>query len=304
MMKLTETYTSLTQTHIKFDIYQPNVILRYKGIIQLHHGLCEHSDRYQKFAEYLSHEGFIVVVSDFPGHGTSLYQFEQGYFGKGNALDTLVEDIQRLRHIVTKRYEDLPYFMLGVDLGSLVLLKYAGVYGDYINGMILLGTCMKNSFYYRMKMIVDFNILLHGQMNHSRVIKKAIDLFLQRNLNGNYKMTNTKEVNLYMEDPLTDFVYTNQAYRDILDYIKYTSDEEHLKQIPQYLPVYLLSGGFDNLTRNGKDTIKLYKILKENGLKDLSYKIFDNRRQDILHENNYREVYHNIMNWLDERTYM
>ena len=194
--------------------------------------------------------------------------------------------------------------MLGVDLGSLVLLKYAGVYGDYINGMILLGTCMKNSFYYRMKMIVDFNILLHGQMNRSRVIKKAIDLFLQRNLNGNYKMTNTKEVNLYMEDPLTDFVYTNQAYRDILDYIKYTSDEEHLKQIPQYLPIYLLSGGFDNLTRNGKDTIKLYKILKENGLKDLSYKIFDNRRQDILHENNYREVYHNIMNWLNERTYI
>lgn len=303
-MRFTETYTSGTHTSIKFDIYQPNVILRYKGIIQIHHGLCEYSERYKKFAEYLSHEGFIVVVSDFPGHGTSLYKFEQGYFGKGNALDTLVEDIQRLRHIITKCYEDLPYFMLGVDLGSLVLLKYAGVYGDYINGMILLGTCMKNSFYYRMKMIVDFNILLHGQMNHSRVIKKAIDLFLQRNLNGNYKMTNTKEVNLYMEDPLTDFVYTNQAYRDILDYIKYTSDEEHLKQIPQYLPVYLLSGGFDNLTRNGKDTIKLYKILKENGLKDLSYKIFDNRRQDILHENNYREVYHNIMNWLDERTYM
>ena len=75
-MKLTETYTSLTQTHIKFDIYQPNVILRYKGIIQLHHGLCEHSDRYQKFAEYLSHEGFIVVVPDFPGHGKSLYHFD------------------------------------------------------------------------------------------------------------------------------------------------------------------------------------------------------------------------------------
>ena len=175
-MRFTETYTSGTHTSIKFDIYQPNVILRYKGIIQIHHGLCEYSERYKKFAEYLSHEGFIVVVSDFPGHGTSLYKFEQGYFGKGNALDTLVEDIQRLRHIITKRYEDLPYFMLGVDLGSLVLLKYAGVYGDYINGMILLGTCMKNSFYYRMKMIVDFNILLHGQMNHSRVIKKAISL--------------------------------------------------------------------------------------------------------------------------------
>lgn len=303
-MRLTETYTSCTHTHIKFDIYQPNVILRYKGIIQLHHGLCEHSERYKKFAEYLSHEGFIVVVPDFPGHGTSLYHFEQGYFGQGDALETLVEDIQRLRHIIAKRYEDLPYFMIGVDFGSLVLLKYAGIYGDYINGMVLLGTCMKNSFYYRMKPMIDLNIFLHGNMNRSRVIKKAIDLFLQKNLNGNYKMANTKEVNLYLEDPLTDFVYTNQAYHDILDYIKYVSEEEHLQQIPSYLPIYLLSGGFDHFTRNGKDTIKLYNLLKEKGLNDVEYKVYQDRRQDILHENNYRDVYHDIMKWFDERTYI
>ena len=76
------------------------------------------------------------------------------------------------------------------------------------------------------------------------------------------------------------------------------------KHIPDYLPVYLLSGGFDNLTKNGKDTIKLYQILKGNGLKDLQYKIYDNKRQDILHDNNYRDVYHDIMHWLDERTYI
>ena len=168
----------------------------------------------------------------------------------------------------------------------------------------MLGTCMKNNFYYRMKTIVDLNILLHGQMNRSRVIKKAVDLFLQKNLNGCYKMSNQKEVQLYQEDPLSDFVYTNQAYHDILEYIKYVSDEDHLKHIPDYLPVYLLSGGFDNLTKNGKDTIKLYQILKGNGLKNLQYKIYDNKRQDILHDNNYRDVYHDIMHWLDERTYI
>ncbi len=135
-------------------------------------------------------------------------------------------------------------------------------------------------------------------------VKKAVDLFLQKNLNGCYKMSNQKEVQLYQEDPLSDFVYTNQAYHDILEYIKYVSDEDHLKHIPDYLPVYLLSGGFDNLTKNGKDTIKLYQILKGNGLKNLQYKIYDNKRQDILHDNNYRDVYHDIMHWLDERTYI
>lgn len=50
-------------------------------------------------------------------------------------------------------------------------------------------------------------------------------------------MSNQKEVQLYQEDPLSDFVYTNQAYHDILEYIKYVSDEDHLKHIPDYLPV-------------------------------------------------------------------
>ena len=65
-------------------------------------------------------------------------------------------------------------------------------------------------------------------------VKKAVDLFLQKNLNGCYKMSNQKEVQLYQEDPLSDFVYTNQAYHDILEYIKYVSDEDHLKHIPDY----------------------------------------------------------------------
>ena len=64
-----------------------------------------------------------------------------------------------------------------------------------------------------------------------------------------------------------------------MEYIKYVSDEDHLKHIPDYLPVYLLSVGFDNLTKNGKDTIKLYQILKGNGLKDLQYKIYDNKKK-------------------------
>ena len=66
----------------------------------------------------------------------------------------------------------------------------------------------------------------------------------------------------------------------------------------------MLFRSFDNLTKNGKDTIKLYQILKGNGLKDLQYKIYDNKKQDILHDNNYRDVYHDIMHWLDERTYI
>lgn len=40
-------------------------MIRYKAIIQIHHAMGEHSGRYERFAEYLAHDGFVVVVSDF-----------------------------------------------------------------------------------------------------------------------------------------------------------------------------------------------------------------------------------------------
>ena len=41
-MRITETYTSCMHVHVRYHIYQPKVILRVKGVIQIHHGMGEH----------------------------------------------------------------------------------------------------------------------------------------------------------------------------------------------------------------------------------------------------------------------
>lgn len=302
-MRLSETYTSVTATHVKFDLYTPNVILRHKGIIQIHHGLCEYSDRYQKFAEFLCHEGYIVVVTDFPGHGTSLNNFEQGYFGQGKAIDTLVEDMHRLREIIIKRFPELSYFVIGIEFGSLVVRKYLSMYGEYVNGAILIGTCLKNKVYYKALSLIKISTLLHGEMHRSAILKKAFDSYIQKGIKGDYKTDDKDEWNLYIDDPMTDFIYTNLAYRNILEYIDYTSQKENIKKIPNYTPIYLLSGKKDNFSHLGKDSEKLYNILKSMSFYDISYKIYD-KKQDILHEVNKREVFKDILSWLMERTYV
>ena len=38
-MRITETYTSCMHVHVRYHIYQPKVILRVKGVIQIHHGM-------------------------------------------------------------------------------------------------------------------------------------------------------------------------------------------------------------------------------------------------------------------------
>ena len=40
-----------------------------RGILQIAHGMAEHSRRYENFAKYLVSKGFAVCINDHAGHG-------------------------------------------------------------------------------------------------------------------------------------------------------------------------------------------------------------------------------------------
>ena len=136
--------------------------------------------------------------------------------------------------------------------------------------------CAKE-IYYSMDETIELESIAHSLLDFLMINNKTDDL-LFKNVVNNYLSTDSEieEIEIVKYLNLLDINDITEEYLNNIDLLKIT---EELSE--------------DILNK-----------LKENGLKDLSYKIFDNRRQDILHENNYREVYHNIMNWLDERTYM
>ncbi|MFQ6793891.1 alpha/beta fold hydrolase [Thomasclavelia sp.] len=304
-MLTTETFTSVTATHVKFDIYLPTVMIRYKAIVQIHHAMSEYSDRYKKFAEYLAHEGYVVVVSDFPGHGTSLYNFEQGYFGAGDATKTLVEDMHRLRNIMAARYPELPYFMIGNQFGSLVLRQYLAKYGDFVQGVVLMGTCGKQHFIRLKKLIIKGDALIKGNMHRSNTISKnIINKLLSEDKNANYQTGDDRELKLYLEDPFTGFIYTNNAYRQIFDIIKNVSLNENIKKIPNYVSMLIVSGIKDPFGKFGIGPTWLYETLKAQGQKDITLKLYKDSHNDLLHDKQRLEIYQDILDWLNNRTYV
>ncbi len=305
VMKSTETYTSTTATHVKFDIYLPTVMIRYKAIVQIHHALSEHSGRYQRFAEYLAHEGFVVIVSDFPGHGTSLYNFEQGYFGVGDATETLVSDMQRLRNIMAARYPDLPYFIIGNQFGSLVLRQYLARYGDFVQGAIIMGTCGKRHFNNLARLFVFGDSLVKGKMHRSRTIQRnLINRIVSKNRDSFYITDDKREMQQYLDDPFTNFIYTNNAYQQFFELIKDVSNQENIKKIPDYVSVLILSGKKDPFGNFGMGPKWLYDHLKAQGQKDLEIKIYNDSHGDILHDSQRLEVYQDILDWLNARTFV
>ena len=56
-------------------------------------------------------------------------------------------------------------------------------------------------------------------------------------------------------------------------------------------PVYLLSGKNDAVGQFGKGISRAAPLLKKRGINKVEIKLFDNMHHDILHEQNYYDVY-------------
>lgn len=301
-MRNEETYVA-SGTHVHFAIYLPKIVIRYRAIVQIHHGLEEYHERYHKFATFLANHGYVVVTADFAGHGQSLNNFDQGKFSDFDGTVSLVEDVERLRNIISKRYPSLPYFMLGYQLGSVVLKKYIARFGQKIDGCLLLGTNGQNPFR-KYKPLFNLSSLFLNDNAKNNFIHHIIHQRFGKSSNAiDYLSCDCDEVACYYDDPFNHFAYTNKSYKEIMRMLDQTSAYESIKQIPTDLPILLLAGQDDFFGEYGKGVKWLYHVYKTQGFKDVEFKIYPEMRMDILYEVNYKDVYWKIVDWLEEHTY-
>ena len=111
-----------------------------KGIVQLVHGFGEHSRRYFHMIVKLMDAGFIVAADDHVGHGkTALENDTWGDWGT-KGCKTMMEDEHTLKALVQEKYPDLPYFIYGHSMGSIILRQFMAKYGEELTGAIICGT--------------------------------------------------------------------------------------------------------------------------------------------------------------------
>ncbi|MGB9521640.1 MAG: alpha/beta hydrolase, partial [Anaerolineales bacterium] len=88
-------------------------------LVNLIHGLGEHSGRYEHVAARLTRAGFGLVGFDLRGHGKS-----SGKRGDTPSFEAYMQDIDRFRQEVQTRYQPAFEFLYGHSLGGLLLLNY------------------------------------------------------------------------------------------------------------------------------------------------------------------------------------
>jgi alpha-beta hydrolase superfamily lysophospholipase len=111
-----------------------------RGIVQIAHGMGEHSLRYRPIAHALVDAGYIVYANDHRGHGELAAQANAlGDFGPGG-FPALVDDMTVVTRFARDANNGKPLILLGHSMGSFAAQLYLLDHSELLDGAALSGT--------------------------------------------------------------------------------------------------------------------------------------------------------------------
>lgn len=276
---------------------------KYKAVIQILHGMEEHIGRYSDFANFLANDGYIVFGHDQLGHGrTAKIKRNLGYFTDKNGWDKLCEDVHIYQNTISSMYPDIPYIIFGHSMGSLLERTYITKYNDRINGLIISGTSGEKHGLSLGILLTIINEKIRGKRYRSKFIENLVTGSFNRKFKPNltevdWLSSDEESVQEYLSDPLCGSHFTVSAYRELLSGTKYLSKQRNINKTPN-IPILIFSGAKDPVGDNGKGVKRVFKMLKKAGVEDITLKIFENGRHEMLNEVNKDEVYDLVKRWI------
>lgn len=277
------------------------------GVLQIVHGMAEYIDRYDNFAKYMTEQGFNVIGHDHLGHGHSVSdEHDYGFFAEENGDKIIIEDMHSVTQYAREKWEDLPNFILGHSMGSFCLRQYLTKYSNDVSGAIIMGTGWIPSAAALLGKTIATNTC-KSKGSHTvnpLLIKLTLEPynkpFEPARTNCDWLSRDEKQVDLYVNDKLCGFDFTAGAYKDFFTVLEKIAKNRQLIGMRKSLPILITSGSVDPV--GGKKACeKLNAQYKRCGIDDVTLKLWENDRHEILNELDKSDVYDYICTWLKSK---
>lgn len=276
-----------------------------KAVFQIAHGMAEHLERYEAFADFLCKNGIAVYINDHLGHGSSVKdKNELGYFGATDGWKNFVEDCHELTKIAKDENPGKPYIFFGHSMGSFVARAYSIKYADEINGAIYCGTAGPNPAAGAGKAVADLIIRLKGDHYKSKLIDKMAFGTYNSKFEGrtafDWLSRDNFQVDKYIADDLCGFLFTAAGYRDLFSLLAYVSSKEWFANLSKELPVLIISGAMDPVCNYSKGIEQVCSSLKDAGKTNVNKILYSDARHEILNESAcFDKVCSDVISWID-----
>jgi alpha-beta hydrolase superfamily lysophospholipase len=282
----TFTYRSADGRQLAAYRWAPHDGRAVSGVVVLVHGMGEHLRRYDHVAEALTSAGFAVYGHDHRGHGASLANGDEpGHLGS-QGWPALVDDIKLAFDRAKSDYPGLPVAVIAHSMGSFATQQFLLDHGTDVDAVALTGT---------------------GALD---LLEPALDLSSDLDLsafNAPFEPARTEYdwlsrdasiVDAYLADPLCGFGIDSASAKDMFAGARRLADPAEVARIPHYLPLYVAVGSKDPVNAGLALLWPLVDRYREAGVTDVTVRVYEDARHEILNETNRSEVIDDLLEWL------
>jgi len=275
---------------------------RPRGVVQIAHGLAEHSARYARLAAALNVAGYAVYTNDHRGHGPKAAPADLGHFADDGGWGKVVGDFWTMNRLIGKEQPGVPIIFLGHSLGSFLGQGFVAEHSDALAGAVYSGSSGKPPAIATLgRLIARAERLRLGKRGKSQLLGQMWfgaynKPFAPARTEFDWLSRDEKEVDAYVADPYCGFPFSTQLAIDVLDALPSLSSPQSLARIRKDLPIYVFSGERDPV---GANIQGLIDALKGAGFTRLTTRIYPGARHETLNETNREEVTRDLIDWLD-----
>jgi len=251
--------------------------------------MAEHILRYDRFAEELAQEGYLVYGEDHLGHGRTANSMDEiGYMDDVDNLMGIIREIKLVIDSAKTEFPDLPVYQFAHSMGSLIALRYIELYPDDIDRLILSGSTACSILHRAGRMIAKSIMKKKGRRYKSKLLD---DLsfgsfnkpFKPARTSFDWLSSNESEVDKYVEDPFCGGLFSASFFYDFTNMIIEAAKKKNMALIRNNFPIHLIAGSQDPVGDNGKGIKALHKQL-EKFKANATYKLYQKARHELLNE--------------------
>lgn len=299
--------TLASPTGATLNLYHREAEAEAIGVVQINHGLAEHSARYARFASELARAGFHVYAQDHRGHGgTVVSNTPRQMFAWKDGADKVIADIDMVHDLIAGQHPDLPVIAFGHSMGGLITLNYAMKHAQRLAGAAIWNSNFSaGALGHVARALLAWERFRLGSDAPSRILPKLTFQAWNRQFEPvrtefDWLSRDEAEVDKYVADPLCGWDASVSLWQDLFGFIFAGANDAGLKAIPRDFPLHLLGGERDPATDGGKAVSHLKGRLDRLGFTAVDCTILPETRHESLNETNREETTRRFLEWARE----
>lgn len=277
-----------------------------RAVIQVVHGMSEHVRRYDDFARFLVARGYVVCGDDHIGHGASAPVHKHGCMPAKNGNEVLLADEHTLRGIAVEKFPGVPHVFFGHSMGSFITRCYLARHGTGVAAAVICGTGTVPVATSRAgNALAHVICAVRGEDHRSKLLDGlgagAYGKAVPGPTGYEWLSSNEKNVADYIADDECGFMFSAGGYVSLTALTAEACSASCAAAVPHELPLLYIGGEGDPVGDMGRGVHAAAQLALDAGSTDVTCRVYEGMRHEILNELDHARVYEDVASWLDQK---